>query len=558
MDFIFRFLKTFPLRLRDAIARRVHDRRIQTRLQVGSALALGVGLVLSATLLSGVLDPFQSRFSDFFYQPAPPSSRVVVVVADDATLSEFGPLPIPADVFVTALGNIAAAHPELIGSEPIYDLSPDIDALPLNLLPIPGVVQPDADGVVRRASLLVDNSNYLGDRDSLGRVYVNFVDPARRLVVSFADVFHGRVPPSVLYHKQVLIGVTSAAASETIRTPLTYDSRRAFPIEIHADLQATIIEARFLSLQDRLTQVTMILLMALLAGATLPHVRLISGTGLTILYLLAYVGYGFAKFREGIIVQPLYPAFALILTAAAVMAYRHFAEDRPTELVRQLFQRHVPPDTLDPLLAALDRGALQLGGARREISVLCVDLSAFTALADQMRPEAVLTLLGRYTGTVVSIIFQQNGTLVSQSGDALVAAWNLPLEQRDHARRAALAAREVKRRLALLAAEQPHELDLGVGMGIATGKVAAGRVGETNRGDYCVVGEPIEIAGRLALNSDHAILMNAAALNAIGDAVQTREAKPMRVRGKTDLVPTWQICEPAENAPVPYPTASSA
>lgn len=558
MDFTRRFLKNLWMRLRLAVSRRVHDRRIQTRLQVGSALALGIGLLLSTTLLSGILDPYQSRFSDFFYHPAERSDRVVVIGVDNESLSEFSSLPIPAPIFATALRNIAAARPELIASEPVYEPSPEIAQLAPGMRSIPHLPQPDADGVFRRAPVLFDDVTYVGQRDPEGRIYLNFVDPARRLFVSFADVYHGRFSPSLLRGRIVLLGVTSPAASETVQTPLSYGSRKTFPIEVQADLAETLANDDALVQQDRLTEVTMIFLMALLAGATLPHIRLLSSAGLTIVYLLAYVGYGFAKFNEGVIVQPLYPALALVLTAVAIMTYRHFAEDRPTELVRQLFQRHIAPEGLDALLRALDHGTLALAGARREISVLCVDLSAFTALAGTMSPQSVLRLFDRYTEVTISTIFQHGGSLVSRSGDAIIATWNVPLEQSAYALQAARAALEVKHKLAQVAAESPHKLDLDVGMGIATGPVVAGRVGKRDFREYAVFGEPVEIAGRLALNSDHTILMDVRTLEAVGDAIQTSEAKPMRVRGKAELVATWQICEPVETTPAPYPTASSA
>lgn len=550
MDFA-RVLKSVLVRLRTAVAHVAADTRIHARLQIGSGLALGIGLALSATLLSGILDPYQARFSDFFYQPLAPTGQVVLVAVDPLTLAARGSLPISHAEFATAVRNLLAAGTRLVASEPIFEGSWD-DPTPISRLP--SSVNADPDGIVRRAlAFEIPGIFSAGASDSM---YIRFTDPARRRVLSFQDVADGRVPPSFLRARVVLIGVTSPAAAQ-MSTPLTHDDQ-AYPVEIYMDLVETALSGRPLVQQDRLTEVTMILLMALLAGATLPHVRLLSSIGLTILYLLAYVAYGFNKFGEGVIVQPLYPVFALVLTSLAVMVYRHFADERPTELARGLFQQHVAPQVLDPLLAAVKRGLLPLGGTRREISVLCVDLSAFTALAGAMPPTAVLALLDLYTEAVVSIVFRQDGSLVRQSGDALVAAWNLPLDQRDHAVRAATAALEVKHSVLELAANQPRGLDLRLGMGIATGMAVAGRVGKRGCGDYTVVGEPVEIAERLALNTDRAILLNAAALEAVGDVIQTRQAKPMRVRGKTDLVPTWQICEPSDSGPAPYSTTFSA
>ena len=295
----------------------------------------------------------------------------------------------------------------------------------------------------------------------------------------------------------------------------------------------------------------MIFLMALLAGATLPHVRLLSAAGLTILYFLAYLVYAFDKFNNGIIVQPLYPALALLLTFISTMTFRYFAQDRERGFIERLFRRYVPPDSISHVLAVFDRGKLALGGTRREVTLLYVDLRDLATLTEILSAEALVKLLNQYVARIEGIVYHDAGSIAKQTGDTILAVWNLPLDQNDHARRAVLAAMDIKEELTKLQAEQPKELAMRVGIGIATGCAVAGHIRTSHRADYMVIGQVVAIAERLAMNYDRAILIDAATLEQIGDDPPTQEAKPMRLRGNTEPIPVWQVCEPMELEPIP-------
>lgn len=609
-----------------SIARRVHDQRMQSRLQVGSALALGVGLLLVVILLTGLLNSFQTRFSDLLYQSSAPTGQVVLIAIDDASLAEIGPWPWPRATFAELIDALARAQPRVIALNIVFsEPSPDDAALVQAIRRVPDFVQPvigvdatrflanantfprfdialgptpalrtpnttlahtlimpDTDGIVRRIPVAIDASDrryaalglaalglyqrhtlvpqfengsvtFNGTRlpvDAQGQMYLNFVNPTARSVVSFADALRGRVDLARLRDKIVLIGVTSSTAPESFETPILLGSRRVSPVEIQADLVETLLGHPVLVEQDRLTQIVMIFLMALLAGATLPHFRLLSAAALTIIYFLAYLVYAFQKFNDGIIVQPLYPALALFLTFACTMGFRHFTEERPRASIGRLFRRYVTPEAVAQVLQAFDHGALTLGGARREVSVLYVDLRELGKLAESLAPEATVDLLNQYVTLVAAIIFRHAGSVVKQMGNAILAVWNLPLDQIDHARGAVRAAVEIKQEIAQLRKKQPKELTLDVGMGIATGSVVAGRIGASGFVEYSIIGEVVTIAERLAMRRDGTVFLDAATHAQSGDEFETREVNPLRLRRKSDPLNVWEVCEPMELEPV--------
>ncbi|MBI3913829.1 MAG: adenylate/guanylate cyclase domain-containing protein [Chloroflexi bacterium] len=297
--------------------------------------------------------------------------------------------------------------------------------------------------------------------------------------------------------------------------------------------------------QDRLLQAVMIFLFALLAGATLPHLRFLTAAGVSIIYLLIYLAYAFQKVDAGLIVQPLYPALALALTFAGAMLVRYFAEDRPRAMVDRLFRRNAPPDTIERVVKFFDGGGVALAGVRRMVTVLCIDLRDFDALAETLAPPALVNLVNQYLQMLAAIVFRYEGILIKQSSDTLVAVWNLPLDQFDHALRAVRAAREI--RAEARAAAKSKKISVEIGVGIATGYGVAGRMGATPRGEYGIIGDVATLASRFAGKAERGIYLDSLTREQIGADFDSRESNPMRVHGNADPVTVWRIVELVED-----------
>jgi class 3 adenylate cyclase len=295
--------------------------------------------------------------------------------------------------------------------------------------------------------------------------------------------------------------------------------------------------------QDPLAQIVTIFLMALLVGGTVPHVRFLPGAGLTILYFVAYLQSAYFRFSEGLIVRPLYSALALILSFICTTAAAYLSEGRHRVFLSRLFKRYVSPERVEAVVESVDNNAPPLVGTHRQVSVLCVDMRDFNTLIGVLDPEALMRMVNDYNTRVVSNVFQHAGSIVEQSGKAIIAAWNLPLEQVDHAHLAVAAAVKIRKELKDLVAKLPKEHVVNVGMGIATGDVVAGHIGGPNRPDYTLVGEVVWLAERLAIKPDHSIYIDAATFWKVNGEFETREVNPIQLRRKTDPARAWQVCE---------------
>jgi adenylate cyclase len=153
-----------------------------------------------------------------------------------------------------------------------------------------------------------------------------------------------------------------------------------------------------------------------------------------------------------------------------------------------LLHRFVPEQVADALLA--DNRQVVPGGIRREVSVLFADLRGFTSWAASREPEVVLTTLNLVFDRVVEILLKNKATLDKFVGDAIMAFFNAPNDQPDHALRALECASQI-RDLSL------DGLELRFGVGINSGPVVAGNVGTARAMQYTVLGDTVNIAKRL-------------------------------------------------------------
>jgi class 3 adenylate cyclase len=161
--------------------------------------------------------------------------------------------------------------------------------------------------------------------------------------------------------------------------------------------------------------------------------------------------------------------------------------------VDRLFHQYLSPAVADSLLTAPGRS--ELGGEVAEVSVLFADLQGFTSFSERTDPAAVVRLLNGYFDAAVPPILREGGTIIQFAGDALMAIFNAPQRQADHARRAGTAALALQAATEPLAAVEPDRPRFRVG--IATGPALVGNVGSIDVRNFTAIGDTTNLAARL-------------------------------------------------------------
>ena len=200
---------------------------------------------------------------------------------------------------------------------------------------------------------------------------------------------------------------------------------------------------------------------------------------------------------------------------------------RERAVLQDLFGRHVGEDVARNAVAA---GDVLLGGERREVAAVFVDLIGSTQLAQRQPPEDVLRLLNQFFATIVRVVADEGGWVNKFEGDGALCVFGAPVPASDSATRALRAARTLRRELLALAVMTP-ELDAAIG--VSAGTVVAGNVGAEERYEYSVIGPPVNEAARLTDEAKQRLGRVLASEEAVGRA--GNEADMWRVAGELQL-----------------------
>lgn len=179
------------------------------------------------------------------------------------------------------------------------------------------------------------------------------------------------------------------------------------------------------------------------------------------------------------------------------------------DFIRDVFGRYVSDEVMDTVLH--DPEGLQIGGAKRDITVLLSDLRGFTALTDRLPADVIMRILNRYFERMIEIISEYGGIVIEFLGDGVLALFGAPKLLDDHADKAVACALSMQ--LAMEALNAVHLSEslpaIEMGIGLTSGEVVAGNIGSERRAKYGVVGTPVNLVARIeALSTGQQVLIS--------------------------------------------------
>lgn len=453
---------------------------------------------------------------------------------------------------------------------------------------------PDRDGVFRRATLfrvfdgqavpslglaafraaypdtrvgLSEGRLQLGKQllpvDDLGRITLRFrgglgvypVYSAAAVIQSEIRLKNGEsapLSPDVFKDGYVFFGFSAPGLKDLRPTPVAGD----YPgVGIHVTMLDNLLEADALADPPYPWVVLVTFLLALAGAAGTIFSRKAAHSVVAFVVVLSIpLALGVAAFPLGLW-WPMAVGFVgalLALISGVIVSYA--TEGRQKRFIKSAFKQYLGETVIDEIIA--DPSRLKLGGEKKELTMFFSDLEKFSSFSEKLEPPQLIELLNVYLSDVGKIIMEEGGYLDKFIGDAIVAFWNAPVAQSDHAARAVRAALRCQR---LLAEKQSDYTARAAGMpvrmriGLNTGQVVVGNMGSADRFNYTMLGDAANLASRLegANKAFGTFLMVAETTwNQVGAAVIGRELAHVRVVGRKTPV---RVFEPLALAGEPIP-----
>ena len=181
-----------------------------------------------------------------------------------------------------------------------------------------------------------------------------------------------------------------------------------------------------------------------------------------------------------------------------------------------------------------------MGGKLIDVTVLFADIRGFTALSENIEPEAVVELLNKYFTEMIEIIFKYEGTLDKIVGDELMVVYGSPVEIVNAEDKAVNTAIEMQSKLAKMNKYLSHPIDIGIG--INSGKVICGNIGSEIRSDFTVIGDNVNLAARLCsfAKAKEIIISNNTFKN-LDSQHKLEEIPPFSVKGKRHKILAFKV-----------------
>ncbi len=217
---------------------------------------------------------------------------------------------------------------------------------------------------------------------------------------------------------------------------------------------------------------------------------------------------------------------------------------RQRERLRATLGRYVSSEVAERILEEADD--LDLRGEVREVSVLFLDMRSFTSLAEKLRPQEIVELLNAYFEIIVSSILRCDGVINKFIGDAIMAVWGAPKPTADHAWRAVKAAWMIQRSVGAFNWERMKRRQevIHIGIGINTGEAIAGNVGTSERLEYTVIGDEVNLAQRLeGIARPGQVLISSSTYKKVSRRVTANMLEEVRVKGRENPVTPYEVVD---------------
>ena len=360
--------------------------------------------------------------------------------------------------------------------------------------------------------------------------------------ISIDKVLDGEVSPDKFAGSVVLIGPYALGFQDMYYTPAS-KAEEMYGVVIQANILQSLLDGGIYEKAPHLAGFLIILIAGFLAYFLMERVRakwsILIMLGLLLLYTVIE-GAVFVTFK--MLLPFIYPLLTIFAVYIFSVVSQYLKERKERGRVTGIFGRYVSKAVVQEILASKEE--IKVGGVRKEITLMFVDIRGFTPLSESMEPEDVIKILNEYLDLCSRAVFAHEGTIDKFIGDGVMSIFGAPVEQDDHPERAVRAALQMQKesgKLAELLMER-YGRSVSFGIGINSGPAVVGNIGSQERLDYTAIGDTVNLAARLESNAKPGqILISKSTYERIKDSFTVTALDPIKVKGKEKPVDIYQV-----------------
>jgi adenylate cyclase len=334
--------------------------------------------------------------------------------------------------------------------------------------------------------------------DETGKVLIPFrVGAYAYPYISATDILENRVKEADIASKMLFIGATATGLGDLKPTAIASN----YPgVEVHASIASAILDQYFPTKPawGRGLEFLLILGLGVLGTLLFPFLNALFLASISILSIGAWVFLtGWFWTAHHLVLTLLFPLITVLALTFMNMVNSYLLASKQKKEIKSIFGQYVPQNHIDTILKSSND--VLLNGENKELTVLFSDIRGFTTMSEKLTAPQLKMQLNEYLTAMTGIIFDLGGTIDKYVGDMIMAFWNAPIDDPEHAKKTILAGLAMQNKLAevnkLFIAKDLPEIHIGIG--VNTGSINVGDMGSKFRRAYTAIGDSVNLASRL-------------------------------------------------------------
>lgn len=365
---------------------------------------------------------------------------------------------------------------------------------------------------------------------------------------SYDNLKKGKQPiisPQAFEDKIVFVGANAKATAtgleDVVSTPIT-DSHAG--VDVQATNLDNLLHNEFMTPSTTFQDILILIIYLSATFLLIRYFSLFMSLGLIALMMISYIAFCILCYHFNYVVNVITPIMLQIITMVMSYSYRFILEGRNKEKIKNAMGRYISQDVMRNVVKNID--SLKLGGKRANVTVLFADIRGFTSMSENMSAEEVSVVLNEYFTEIEPIITKYNGVINKFIGDAVMAIFGEPIQDKNHAMNSVKCANEMFEKVEELQKkwlkEGKHKIEIGVG--INTGEAFVGNIGSETRLEYTVIGDMVNLASRIeSYNKVYKtrFLISSTTYEQVRDITDVIKISEVSIRGKAKRLNIYEV-----------------